>query len=88
MRTNANQQLALEATLNALMGQREFDRLCRGMRVRIDKDILYVFVSNESCAAEIEASFLDDLAVAAEHVLSKPVRLVNVLPIDFSNSQN
>jgi hypothetical protein len=84
MRTNPNQQLALETTLNTLIGQREFDRLCRGMRVHLDHDTLYVFVSNESCAAEIEASFLNDLAVAAEQVLSKPVRLVNVLPMDFT----
>jgi hypothetical protein len=88
MRTNLDQQLAVEATLNALIGQREFDRLCRGMRVHIDNDILYVFVSNENCAAEIEANFLDDLAVAAEQVLSKPVRIVNVLPIDFSSQQD
>jgi hypothetical protein len=88
MRTNLEQQLAVEATLNALIGQREFDRLCQGMRVYIDNDILYVFVSNENCAAEIEASFLDDLAVAAEQVLSKPVRTVNVLPMDFSSQQD
>jgi hypothetical protein len=43
---------------------------------------LYVFVSNENCAAEIEANFSDDLAVAAEQVLGKPVRTVNVLPMD------
>ena len=33
-------------------------------------------------AAEIEANFSDDLAVAAEQVLGKPVRIVNVLPMD------
>jgi hypothetical protein len=63
----------------------EFDRLCTGMRVDIDNDILYVFVSNENCAAEMEASFSDDLAVAAEQVLGKPVRTVNVLPMDLSS---
>jgi hypothetical protein len=87
MRTNLNQQLAVQATLNALMGRREFDRLCSGMRVHIDNDILYVFVSNENCAAEVEANFSDDLAVAAEQVLGKPVRTVNVLPMDFFSQQ-
>jgi hypothetical protein len=58
------------------------------MRVHIDNDILYVFVSNENCAAEIEANFSDDLAVAAEQVLGKPVRTVNVLRLDFSCQQN
>jgi hypothetical protein len=81
MSINQNQQLAVQTTLDALMGRREFDRLCIGMRVHMEKDILYVFVSNENCAAEMEASFSDDLAVAAEQVLGKPVRTVNVLPM-------
>jgi hypothetical protein len=85
MRINQNQQLAVQTTLDALMGRREFDRLCTGMSVRMDNDILYVFVSNETCAAEMEASFSDDLAVAAEQVLGKPVRTVNVLPMDLSS---
>jgi hypothetical protein len=82
MSINQNQQLAVQTTLDALMGRREFDRLCTGMRVHMDKDVLYVFVSNETCAAEMEASFSDDLAVAAEQVLGKPVRTVNVLSMD------
>ena len=87
MHINLNQQLAVQATLDALMGRREFDRLCTGMRVDIDNDILYVFVSNENCAAEIEANFSDDLAVAAEQVRGKPVRTVNVLPVDLSSQR-
>jgi hypothetical protein len=87
MRTNLKQQLAVQVMLNALIGRREFDRLCKGMRVHIDNNTLYVFVSNENCAAEIEASFSDDLAVAAEQVLGKPVLAVNVLPMDFSSQQ-
>ena len=89
MHPTRNQQLAVQATLYTLIGPREFDRLCHGMRVeRIDHDVLYVFVSNENCAAEIEANYSDDLAVAAEHVLGKPVRLVNVSPMDVSSPQN
>jgi hypothetical protein len=44
-------------------------------------------LTNENYAAEIEASFSDDLAVAAEQVLGKPVRTVNVLPMDLSSQQ-
>lgn len=87
MRINQSQQLAVQTTLDALMGRREFDRLCAGMHVHIDNDVLYVFILNENCAAEIEASFSDDLAVAAEQVLGKPVRTVNVLPMDLSSQQ-
>jgi hypothetical protein len=69
MHLTPNHQLAIQAVLSTLIGSREFDRLCLGMRVeRIDHDILYVFVSNENCAAEIVANYSDDLAVAAEQV--------------------
>ena len=89
MHPTLNQQLAVQAILNTLIGPGEFDRLCLGMRVeRIDHGILYVFVSNEDCAAKIEANYSDDLAVAAEQVFSQPIRIVNVLPMDFSNYQN
>ena len=51
-------------------------------------DQLPMFVPNEDCAAKIEANYSDDLAVAAEQVFSQPVRIVNVLPMDFSSHQN
>jgi hypothetical protein len=84
-----NQQLTIRAMLNTLIGPGEFDRLCLGMRVeRIDDGILYVFVPNEDCAAKMAANYSDDLAAAAEQVFSQPVRIVNVLPMDFSSHQN
>ena len=88
MRPTRNQHLAITATVNNLIGPREFDRLCLGMRVElVDDGILYVFVPNEDSAAKIEASYCDDLAAAAEQVLSQPIRIVNVLPMDFSSHQ-
>ena len=51
-------------------------------------DQLPMFVPNEDCAAKIEANYSDDLAVAAEQVFSQPIRIVNVLPMDFSSHQN
>jgi hypothetical protein len=89
MHPTRNQQLAIRAMLNALIGPCEFDRLCLGMRVeRIDDGILYVRVPNEDCTAKIEAKYSDDLAAAAEQVFSQPVRIVNVSPMDFSSHQN
>lgn len=83
------QQIEIRAMFNSLIGPGAFDRLCLGMRVeRVDDGILYVFVSNENCAAKIEADYSDDLAVAAEHVFSQPIRVVNVLPMDVSTSQD
>ena len=89
MHPTRNQQLAIRAILNTLIGPGEFDRLCLGMQVEsVEDGILYVFVPNEDCAAKIEANYSDDLAVAAEQVFSQPVRIVNVLPMDFSSHQN
>ena len=88
MHPTRNQQLAIRAILNALIGPGEFDRLCLGMRVECVEDgIPYVFV-NEDGAAKIEANYSDDLAAAAEQVFSQPIRIVNVLPMDFSSHQN
>lgn len=89
MHPTRNQQLAIRVMLNTLIGSAEFDRLCLGMRVeRIDDGILYVFAPNEDCAAKIEANYSDDLAAAAEQVFGQPIRIVNVLPIDFTSHQN
>jgi hypothetical protein len=58
------------------------------MRVECVEDgILYVFVPNEDCAAKIEANYSDDLAIAADQVFSRPIRIVNVLPMDCSSHQ-
>jgi len=89
MRPTRNQQLAIRAMLNTLIGPREFDRHCLGMRVeRIDDGILYVFVPNADCAAKIEADYSDDLATAAEQVFSQPIGSVNVLQMDLSSHRN
>jgi hypothetical protein len=86
MRPTGNQQFAIRTILNTLIGPGEFNRLCLGMQVECVEDgILYVFVSNEDCAAEIETKHCDDLAAAAEQVFSQPIRIVNVLPTDFSS---
>jgi hypothetical protein len=83
MHPTRNQQLAIRAMLYTLIGPG------LGMRVeRIDDGILYVFVPDEDCAAKIEANYSDDLAAAAEQVFSQPIRIVNVLPMDFSSRQN
>jgi hypothetical protein len=89
MHPTRNQQLAIIAMLNTLIGPREFDRLCLGMRVEgVDDGILYVFVPNEDWAAKIEANYSDDLATAAEQVFSQPIRIVSVLPMKLSSHQN
>jgi hypothetical protein len=86
MRPTFNQQLAVEAILNNLLGPKEYDRLCLGMTVAsVDQEVLRIFVPNEHCAAEIENNYSDDFAIAAEQVFRLPIRFVNVLPRDFSD---
>lgn len=87
MRPTREQQLGIEAMLNNLLGPWEYDRLCLGMKVaEMNEDILCVFVSNERCAAEIEADHSDDFAAAAEYILKRPVRRVNFVPNHFASS--
>lgn len=86
MHPTPDQRLAIEAMLSGLLGPTEFERLCLGMTVGLlDENILYVFVADKNCAAEIEANYSDDFAVAAEQVFSVPIRTVNVLPKDLSD---
>lgn len=86
MQPTHEQQLGIEAMLNNLLGAWEYDRLCLGMKVaEMNEDILCVFVSNERCAAEIEAGHADDFAAAAEYILKRPVRRVNFVPSYFSS---
>jgi hypothetical protein len=85
MRPTADQQSALKTFLSSLIGQEQFQRLCSEIQVTfIDDGIVYVFVANEDCAAEIEQNHSEDLAIAAEQVFSQPIRAINVLPVDPS----
>jgi len=82
------QQQAIEAKLNFLLGAEEFDRLFLGFICGdVDGDVINVFVENENRAAEIEAKYSWHVAVIVESVLKRPVKLVNVLPKDFSDSR-
>ncbi len=47
-----------------------------------------LLVGNPAVEALGEANYSDDLAAAAEQVFSQPIRIVNVLPMDFSSHQN
>jgi hypothetical protein len=80
MRPTSGQKLAMRTMLRSLLGEIDFDRLCRGIKVgTIDEDVLQVFVPVESCAADIKFRHSDDFAVAAEYALGQPIRKVKVL---------
>jgi hypothetical protein len=85
MRPTVDQQSALRTFLSSLIGPEQFQKLCSQIQVTlIDDGIVYVFVANADCAAEIEQYYSEDLAIAAEQVFSRPIRGINVLPVDAS----
>jgi hypothetical protein len=74
------QQLALSKMLRSLLGGIDFDRLCSGMKVgAIDGDILQIFVPAGDFPSDIALRHSEDFAVAAEYVLGRPIRKVDVL---------
>ena len=79
MRPTSGQKLAMTTMLRTLLGEVDFCRLCPGT---IDEDILQIFVPAENCAADIKLRHSDDLAVAAEYALGRPIRVVKVLLAD------
>jgi hypothetical protein len=74
------QQLALGKMLRNLLGGIDFDRLCPGMKVgAIDGDTLQIFIPTANFPSDIMRRHSEDFAVAAEYVLGRPIRKVDVL---------
>ena len=73
-------EVALKTILRGLLGEIDFDRLCPGMKVgTVDEDVLQIFVPARSFSADIMLRHSDDLAVAGEYALGRPIRRVDVL---------
>jgi hypothetical protein len=73
-------EVALKNMLRGLLGEIDFDRLCPGMKVGgIDHDVLQVVVPAKSFSADLMLRHADDLAVAGEYALGRPIRKVDVL---------
>jgi hypothetical protein len=82
------EQLAIQARLNFMLGPREYDRLfvnftcgeIRGMSAQ-------VFARSEYTANQIALHYGAHVAITIESIIRRPIRSVNVLPRNFSNSQ-
>jgi hypothetical protein len=82
------QQQAIEAKLNFMLGAEEYDRLFLGFVCgSLSDNIANLFVETEDRASAIEAEYSWHVAVIIESVLKMPVKSVNVLPKNLSNSQ-
>ena len=82
------QQQAIEAKLNFMLGAEEYDRLFLGFVCGpLSDNVVSLFVETEDRASVITTEYSWHVAVIVESVLKTPVKSVNVLPKDFSNSQ-
>jgi hypothetical protein len=85
-RITKHQQLAVEAKLNMLLGAEEYDRLFMEFQLTdLQWGILSVRVKSEH-VQEIQNRYWLHIAIIAESVLQRAVRVLNFLSKDFSGS--
>jgi hypothetical protein len=81
-----DQQLAVEAKLNMLLGATEYDRLFMEFQLTdFQWGILSVRVKSEHID-EIQNRYWLHIAIVAESVLRRAVRVLNFLSKDYSGS--
>jgi hypothetical protein len=82
------QQQAIEAKLNFALGPETYDRLFLGFTCGgVANESVDVFVQDEDAAAIVGTQYGWHVAVAVESVLKKPVKRVNVLPKNLSQTR-
>ena len=86
MRPTGNQQFAIRTILNTLIGPGEFDRLCLGMQVECVEDG-FCTCSCQTRPAPQRSKLIIPMIWPPQpkQVFSQPIRIVNVLPMDFSS---
>jgi hypothetical protein len=85
-RITKHQQFAVEAKLNMLLGAEEYDRLFMEFQLTdLQWGILSVRVKSEH-VQEIQNRYWLHIAIIAESVLQRAVRVLNFLSKDFSGS--
>lgn len=76
-----DEQLAIEAKLNYMLGGAAYDAIFPGFQiVALDKGTLNIFAPSEWSAGLIENRYSYEIAIAAESVLRQPITFINVLP--------
>jgi hypothetical protein len=86
MLLSKEENYAVQAKLNLMLGAQEYDSLFLGFECgELIEDIVHVYIRSEYQAAKIETRYTPHVALAVESVIRKPVKRVNVLPRDFSS---
>jgi len=84
---SSDEQLAVEAKLNMLLGTEIYDSLFLGFRCGdVIDGVALVYAHNVYYANQIEARYSSQIAQSIESVLNCRISLVNVLPRDFSDA--
>ena len=74
--------------LNFALGAETYDRLFLGFICGdVDNDTVDIFVQNEDTAAIVCTGYSWHVAVVVESVMKKPVKCVNVLPKNLSQTR-
>ena len=86
MLPTANQQLAIQAKLNMLLGADIYDEFFLGFECGvIFEDIVHVYVPTEDAAAATDQDYPWQVAMAVETILHLPIKAVHVLPRNYSD---
>jgi hypothetical protein len=85
-RFSEEENLAVKARLNMLLGAKEYDRLFLGFECgNILGDIAHVYAGSDYLAGRIDSDYTLHIAIAIESVIRRPVKRVNVLPRTYMN---
>jgi len=86
MLPSRDQQLAIQAKLNMLLGAETYDALFLGFECGvIFEDIVHVYVPTEHAASAIDKDYSWHIAVAVESIARLPIKAVHVLPRNYSD---
>jgi hypothetical protein len=81
-----DQQLAIQAKLNMLLGADLYDAFFLGFECGvIFEDTVHVYVPTEDAAAAIDMHYPWQVAIAVETILRLPIKAVHVLPRNYSD---
>lgn len=81
-----DEQLAIQAKLNMLLGADIYDALFLGFECGvIFEDVVHVYVPDADAAVAIGIAYPQQVALAVASVMKLPIRDVHVLPHNYSD---
>lgn len=86
LRPSDCQNFAIQAKLNMIVGAEAYDDLFLGFECgEIIEGIAHIYAKTEYCASRIEAEYAVQVGYAVGSVVNRHIKLVNVLPKDFTD---